>query len=429
MSDTGKAEEAMSLARTLVRYKGPYYSTAMSSLVFMPMPGIRTMCVTLNLILGYDPEWACMAPPPVLAADIAHEINHFLRRHLHRLIGGDPYIRNIAGDLAINPDLVAAGWSLADETSPRPAILPKHYGFPDGLSTEEYYDLLLKDQQKKKPNKALKKLLEKLRSGEGNVGGGGCGSIAHGEPLSAAEQELISIPGVGRSKAEIHSTEIRAAKQLQDHVAKNGRGTVPASLIQDTENVREISRVRWQDILARVIRTATGQLMMGDQDPSYIRPARRAFVSGPILRPSYISRLPEIALVRDTSGSMGSQQLSDCVRESYAIIESLGIDEVWFTDADAAVAMPWKRVRKEFFNTLSTAHGGGGTDFAPAIADALKLRPKPDLLVYCTDGDGDAGDPPRGMAVVFAIVPSYRDEPPCDWATTVFVKDPEKSTS
>lgn len=428
MIDTNEAEAKVSLARTIVRSKGPYYSKAMASLVFMPVQGIKTMCVTTNLILGYDPEWALMAPATVLAADVVHEINHFIRRHLYRIPGGDPHLKNIAGDLSINPDLLIGGWDLADKTSPRPAILPKDYNFPDGLSMEEYYALLLKEQEKK--NSKLQELLSALRGGDGGVGGGACGGVAQGAGTSAAEKALESIPGIGRSKAEIKNVEVIAAKQIRDYVAQKGRGSVPEKLIRDAELSKEISRIRWQDILSRVIRTATGQVMLGGEiEPSYIRLSRRMQPETGIIRPSYITQMPEIAIVRDTSGSMGPKQLQDCVRESYAIVKSLGIDEVWFTDADAAVSMPWQRVKKEFFDKLSTSCGGGGTHFAPAIKDALKLHPKPDLLIYCTDGDGNAGDPPRGMGVVFAVVPSYHNKAPCEWATTVFIEDPEKSTS
>ena len=199
--------------------------------------------------------------------------------------------------------------------------------------------------------------------------------------------------------------------------------------MHDIELREEISRVRWQDVLARVFRTAAGQLTMGDTETSFSRPSRRSYASDGVLRPSAFTRLPEIAIVRDTSGSMGEDQLNDCVQESYAILRDLGIDDVWFTDADAAVAMPWKRVNKEFFKSLSTVRGGGGTDFGPAIKDALRLHPRPDLLIYCTDGDGNAGPPPPGMAVIFAIVPSYHNKAPCNWATTVFIEDPEKSAS
>ena len=43
---------------------------------------------------------------------------------------------------------------------------------------------------------------------------------------------------------------------------------------------------------------------------------------------------------------------------------------------------------------------GGGTDFRPAIAEAAKW--KPDLLIYLTDLEGDAGDEPA-FPVLWAV--------------------------
>ncbi len=44
--------------------------------------------------------------------------------------------------------------------------------------------------------------------------------------------------------------------------------------------------------------------------------------------------------------------------------------------------------------------GGGGTDFKPAIAEAAKW--KPDLLIYLTDLQGDAGAEPA-FPVLWAV--------------------------
>ena len=44
--------------------------------------------------------------------------------------------------------------------------------------------------------------------------------------------------------------------------------------------------------------------------------------------------------------------------------------------------------------------GGGGTDFRPAIAEAAKWNP--DLLIYLTDLEGDAGDEPA-FPVLWAV--------------------------
>ena len=72
------------------------------------------------------------------------------------------------------------------------------------------------------------------------------------------------------------------------------------------------------------------------------------------------------------------------------------------------------------------AHGRGGTSFIPAIAAASKLSPRPDLLIYCTDGDGDAPKcPPQGMSVVWAIIMGVyaRAKAPAHWGHTVVVSE------
>jgi predicted metal-dependent peptidase len=52
--------------------------------------------------------------------------------------------------------------------------------------------------------------------------------------------------------------------------------------------------------------------------------------------------------------------------------------------------------------------GGGGTDFRPAIAEAAKWRP--DLLMYLTDLEGDAGDEPA-FPVLWAVLEGKANAP------------------
>lgn len=131
-------------------------------------------------------------------------------------------------------------------------------------------------------------------------------------------------------------------------------------------------------------------------------------------------------MILDTSGSMGKDQLIAVIREAVGIMEALGIDEVWWCEADAAVAMNWQRVQLEFFKTLKI-QGRGGTDFRPAIASAQELYPQPDLLFYGTDGDGTApAQPPPGMEVVWCIVPGHYNKPAAPWGHTVFATNDRK---
>jgi predicted metal-dependent peptidase len=73
-----------------------------------------------------------------------------------------------------------------------------------------------------------------------------------------------------------------------------------------------------------------------------------------------------------------------------------------FSGREGAKALRWFRFK-----------GGGGTDFRPAIAEAAKW--KPDLLIYLTDLEGDAGDEPA-FPVLWAV-PEGKVEAP--WGKVV----------
>jgi predicted metal-dependent peptidase len=142
-----------------------------------------------------------------------------------------------------------------------------------------------------------------------------------------------------------------------------------------------------------------------------------------MIRPGLIENVPIVGFVLDTSGSMGKEQLLASVLEAGKILEALGIDEVWFAEADAAIAMQFRIINAGALRKLRI-HGGGGTDFSPALDLAGKLNPRPDILIYFTDGDGYApAAPPRGMEVVWCIVPSYYNRRPAKWGHAVLITD------
>jgi predicted metal-dependent peptidase len=412
-------EDKISYARAAVVFAEPYFASIVHGFVYVAMPGIRTMACTAKMVLGYDPEWVTLATIDELTADIAHEVHHFMRKHFERAgTLNDPKLFNLAADLAINPDLRNAGYKLADDKSARPAVFPAHYGLPEGLSTEEYYVLL---QQKK----AEGKLADKDDSDSG-ICFGHCGGIAGGadhESMSAALDAKE-----GRNEIEIKSICTRAAADIKHHIETRGRGRLPAHIAEFAQALIEEPHVRWQAELAHIIRNSNGRIQSGGEDFSMSRPSKRSFTRG-LVRPGMIEHQPEVCIVRDTSGSMNAKQLTDCTRESYHIMRALGVDEVWYADADAAVAMPWKRVGPAFFRNLKDAHGRGGTSFIPAIEAAVKLSPRPDLLIYCTDGDGSAPKlPPQGMAVIWAIIMGgyARARAPAHWGHTVIVSEDPK---
>jgi predicted metal-dependent peptidase len=61
---------------------------------------------------------------------------------------------------------------------------------------------------------------------------------------------------------------------------------------------------------------------------------------------------------------------------------------------------------------LDGLRGGGGTDFRPVFDELSKVRPRPDVLIFITDGGGWAPElPPPGIKVIWLLVGSHKMKP------------------
>jgi predicted metal-dependent peptidase len=208
---------------------------------------------------------------------------------------------------------------------------------------------------------------------------------------------------------------------MQRHI-EQGRGTIPASFRSMIAMDKKRSKIPWRRKFSHLVRRCTGQVQSGSLDFSMARPSHSSYARG-IPRPGMIQQEPTVLFIEDTSGSMGRPQLQTVRREARAIMLSVGIEKVWWMDADAAVAAKPRMVGVRDLPKLPV-HGGGGTDFRPALEAGLKLRPRPDIIVYLTDGDGTAPmQPPPGVTVIWCIVPSYFNRRPAPWGHAVIMRD------
>lgn len=496
--------ERMGHARAIVLQKAPYFSSIVYGFVFQGRDDLDSMAVSAGMVLYYGITWAESAELAELAADIAHETHHFVRNHFIRfdaLSPEDKELLNIAGDLAINPDLRNEGWKLAAS-----AIFPADFGFPEGKTTEEYFALLKKrkEDEKKKQKKDEKggpapgqgspqngppdaaggepapALATPLGAGrdpgqgsghpkpdqapqppapsgksEGQAEGqtpsqdagpggptprpkgppkpspkgisaGRCGSLAGASNAPGIEQKLDA--EVGRNEFEKKLIERQVQEDIKAYVEAQGRGSLPDSLVTWATAVVEEPKVDWRDELAQELRDATGQMQAGGEDFSLTRPSKRSFLRG-MIRPGLVEYEPVVAFVLDSSGSMRKPQLKEAITQAIHVLEQLGISEMWFCEADAGVAMDFQLVHPDFFQKLEI-RGRGGTDFRPAIKAASLLTPRPDILIYGTDGDGAApATAPPDMHVIWCVVPGHYNKAPTMWGKTIFVTDkkqPEK---
>ena len=241
------------------------------------------------------------------------------------------------------------------------------------------------------------------------VGRGHCGSCAG----NALEDEVNIDPADKRSEAEMARIAKQVAQAIQEHGA-SGRGNMPKGLLLLANAVNAPAKVSWQQKLQHAVKRAA-RVRTGANVYRFDGPSKRqggiGYGVGRALMPRPRAVVPNVAIMIDTSGSMGQSELTAALREAGACIKALGAPVLYGT-CDAAVHTLQKVQNASDLAKL--LKGGGGTSFVPAFAalDALKGDKRPELVVFITDGGGDApAKPPAGMSVIWLLVGAHRCKP------------------
>jgi predicted metal-dependent peptidase len=418
-----KALEVLAAGRLIARKKAPYFRAALLGLVPEECPGLGTVGVTADAVLLFDPAFVEAQSPEAVAGLLVHEVMHLVLAHGARINaqGLDKVRANKAADLAINPSIVGMGFDLPE--GEYRGMFPKDFGWSDGLTMNEYYDLLTQQEQAEKQQGQGS---EKSDGSEGQGSGSAKGHAAHGRCGSCAgeahEQEKHIAPGTGRSEQEVARIARTVAESVREHAAKS-RGSVPASVARWAEKALEPSKVPWQQKLARLTRMAVAW-RAGAVDHRYDAPGRRqaglGYGVGRPVMPRLRQPVPEALIVVDTSGSMGSKELGEAAREAHAVLRAVG-GSCTFATCDARVQGISKA--RSLDDILGSMTGGGGTDMRPAFEAAAKLRPRPEIVVVLTDGlvdDGvPASEPPWCKTIWVGVGPSKRR--PAPWGEYIEV--------
>lgn len=423
-------KDKLAAGRLMAGSKFKYFRSAILSMVPKEAPGLGTFGTTKDGVMFWDPAMAAIWSVDELAAVVIHEVSHLLRNHDARCtrIHAEKARWNQAADDEINDDLEDAGLHLPKK--PFIPCTPKGHGFEEGLTAEEYYRLLEKEELKQ-PKKGQGQGQSKAgqvgagAEGEGEgkpaVGAGWCGSAA-GRPLPGEAEAKGQTKG--RSDVELDRMRRTTAEAIRQEASK-GRGTVPAGWARWADEQLKPPKIRWQDKLARITRGAVAYVA-GQVDMHYTRPSRRQAGIGwgmgkPVL-PAYRAPLPRVSVLADTSGSMGTSELMTAVGEVAGILKTTGA-AIDFCACDASVH-GLKTIRR--WQELSTLmKGGGGTDMRPGFEALLARRTKPNVIIVITDGCLGGGVPeeqPPGVKVVWVVVGKYKTKP-CDWGEQIFVDE------
>jgi len=366
------AGEKVRAARTALVARFPYLYPVVYLLSLVETEEVPTMAVDNRGRLYYNPRFV-EAVEPYLVGLLWHEVHHVLRGHTGPR--GEPFrahpLGAVALDLEVNDDAEEAGVSLPRTPHPYGGWFPEDLGFPRGLLAEEYLELL------------------KGRALELRVG-----MDAHGP--GPWEEE-----GEGLSEAALEVARRAVAQKAKEYEAA-GRGTLPAGMRRWVREVLE-ARADWRSELRRLLKGSLAQAM-GRRRPTYTRPNRRASAFHPVLVPGSYGLKPKVAVVVDTSGSMGQEDLAQALGEVKAILKQVRAVSLISTDAAAYGARRiarWEEVE---------LRGGGGTDMREGIRAAEEAGA--DVVVVLTDGYTPWPERPPKVITLALILDEQAPEPP-----------------
>jgi len=473
-------------ARLIAVQNMPYLAAGLLGLIPKETPGLGTLGVTKTGVLMWDPavvdkRWTLEE----LAFILLHEVSHVLRETHARAealgivygsglteeMASKAFLFNVAHDACINEDLREA-FKADQEARQKPGTMaranayalptdgtfPESLNQPANLAAEERYRRLLQEVEKQQQQQGGQG--QGQGGGQGgkgspdpnkaDVGHGKCGSCAGaplpGEPQSGGGGAKPQPAGAGpqaqgqgqgqaddgdpgRSPAELERMRKQVAEAVRQ-AASRGRGLVPGGWERWAEATLTPPKIDWRQKLAQIVRNAVA-FRPGAHDYHYSKMSRRqagiGFGPGRPILPSLRSPVPRVAMIIDTSGSMGDDSLSAALVETRGVLDAIGADvEVCVCDAEVHGLRTVKTVEE----AAALLKGGGGTDMNPAFAALLDRHDKrPEVIIVATDGCLGNGHPehePPGVRVVWLLLGPYRAVP-CEWGEVVEIDDVEKA--
>lgn len=342
-----------------------------------------TACVDRRGRCFINVEWAKSCPDPVVRFVLLHEVLHLILRHNERLSGRDPVRWNVAGDLVINDVIPSLGIRSAIEAPVDALLRSKHAPYiPANLSVEDVYELLrARGQSQGHGAKGVQ--------GTPGMVGAGCGV----EPEGDRPQDQ---PG-GLSPSEWEGI----AQSIKNAAASGGNHAI-GPLLQLPP-----SRVRWQALLRELAAAAVSRA--GRDVVSWSRKSRRSPIN--IFLPGTRTNDVRLAIVIDSSGSVGDADLAACISETTSAINAAGVSAFLVVHDHMVRSAVWITPGSSASVVAKSVVGRGGTLFEPAYEAVAQAKQSFAAIVHFTDGyPGDAwpNRPINCARAICALTPDGR---------------------
>jgi predicted metal-dependent peptidase len=311
---------------------------------------------------------------------ILHENMHKAYRHMivwKSLYKKNHALANMACDFVINlqlHDYDPEGKVIefpTDEDGNQMGCLDEVYR---GMDAHQVF-LLLEEKYGEdygKPKTIKVKMEGKGEDGDGQGDG-------EGEPQSLDEHDWDGADAMSEKEVEANAKEIEDALRQGSMLAGKMNGNV-------SREIDELltPKVDWKEALREFVKTST----QGKDQTTWKRLHKR-FIGMDIIMPSsYDEKVGSILIGIDTSGSIGSAELSQFLGEVKSICDEVSPEKIDLLYWDTHVASHEVYTNNELAGLLEStqAKGGGGTDPSCVPKYMKKERLTPECVVMLTDG-------------------------------------------
>ena len=293
-------------------------------------------------VLAFSPEFVVGLSADELLGVVAHEVMHNALAHAHRR-GGRGHARwNVACDLAVNPILLGAGFTL-----PLSRLNPgegPHARLAPGKSAEEYYSLLEADGGRGGASAASTTPPQGPGDSQESPGPQSPPpDRAADSPTAAGPTDPADPGGCGGvcdpqrdSGGDVGSESAWRAAVAQAREACEGCGDLPAGLARAVDAISPRPRADWRSALRAFVSETTRA------DHSWSRPNRRFVAQGLYLPGLRSETLGAVAIALDASGSVGPKMLALFTSEVAAILGACECDAVVLChDVEVTTVATW----------------------------------------------------------------------------------------
>ncbi len=349
--------------------KEPFYGLLLMSLnkrwcnKSVPTAGVCLKGINYELIINEE-FWENL-PAIQKIGILKHELLHIGFFHLTDYASyKDKDLLNIAMDLEIN-QYIDRTW------------LPEKGCFLDSFSElnlepkkgTRYYYNKLKEEKDSQQSAVMDAIQAAIDSGESSC------TLPNGETIEIPNHDWDDIENLDdATKKLIESQTKHIVTQVADQVTKS-RGTIPGEFEELIKRLLHVEppKFDWKGYIRR---------FAGRSVKTYTKKSRRKYNKRMPDNPGLkIKRQKHILFAIDTSASVSSSELKECLNEMHHL-KKTGSD-VTVIQCDTAISNISKFDPKKDF----TIHGRGGTEFQPVVDYYNENSKKFSCLMYFTDGE------------------------------------------